>query len=790
MLPAWKESDVIEHMLEHNIGRIDYDRDHYDIFCGTYQNDPETQACVDAAARRFANVHKVVVPHDGPTSKADCLNWVYQGIVLHERQCGQRFDILLMHDAEDVIHPLALRLYCLLIPPNEFVQTPVFSLPLPKRRYVSATYIDEFAEHHLKDMRVREAIGGLIPSAGVGSAFARDALEEVAAAHAQRPFNVESLTEDYEIGLKFRLANRPTHFACRTIERRVDGRTEEEFIATREFFPDGFHASVRQRSRWILGITLQTWAQIGWCGTLPVLYCLWRDRRALFTNTLLLIAYMLLLYVGCRIVVAHVTGNPWSIEAVVPAHSVLAWMLAVNFACAGWRAVMKARLVGRLYGPGHALLCVPRLVVGNVIGILAMLRAISQYADHRLTGRPLRWLKTAHAFPTPEGLAAARRRLGEYLLERQALSEAELEEALALHRATGARLGDVLRRAGIVSPSAVVEALGRQLDVRIAEPDPCAIPLPLLRRFPEAIAEELDALPLDERNGGVVVAVSEPLDAATRRRLEDAIGARVDERLSSRDTIHRARNQAYRRLVHEQDTDDVSPPVASQRLSGEGELAASRAGAHRAAMVRLGLGFCAFYGVVPVTTAEGSAPRVLCSASLHWSVRETIARRLGPATELVRAAPATVRLLLAMTEGAAPGSDHAVDAFGLDAAEWRAALTELSPHFDLEHHAREARAMGLSPLDYLEAIKAAQPAELARARARAFGLPLCASGAPSAAGLLPPSIAHAHDVTVLAQMNESVNLASPRPTPRLAHRVASLLSPLKVAWSVVPCERS
>ena len=255
MVAAWQEAEVIEQMLEHNLQSLDYDRHLYDIFVGTYCNDLETQQKVDLVARRARNVHKIVVPHDGPTCKADCLNWIYQGIVLDERRTGRRYDILLMHDAEDVIHPLALRLYSHLIPAHDFVQTPVFSLPLPKHKLVAGTYIDEFAEHHLKDMLVREAIGGLVPSAGVGSGFARDAFEEIAGAHGQKPFNPESLTEDYEIGLKFRLAGKKVHFALHTVEREVETpgllggvrtKIEEEYIATREYFPGsgrGFHTA-------------------------------------------------------------------------------------------------------------------------------------------------------------------------------------------------------------------------------------------------------------------------------------------------------------------------------------------------------------------------------------------------------------------------------------------------------------------------------------------------------------------------------------------------------------------
>lgn len=409
LVPAWHEADVIEEMLASNVLGVDYDPKRFDIFCGTYPNDLATQARVDAAAVYAPNVHKVVVPHDGPTSKADCLNSVYRAVVQHEHERGRRFDILLLHDAEDVIHPLSLRLYSALIPPNDFVQTPVFSLPLPTRRLVSGTYIDEFAEHHLKDMFVREAIGGIVPSAGVGTAFARDALEEIASSAALSPFNAESLTEDYEIGLRFRLAGKRMHFAYYALPGAAAHRGN--VIATREFFPSKLRASIRQRSRWILGIALQTWAQLGWRGPPAVLYCLWRDRKALFTNTLQLLAYALVAYVAVRWCLAP--GAALERYRLAAHDTILGWLLATNLGIALWRAAMKARFVERLYGPWQALLSVPRLVVGNVIAIVAMLRAVAQFARHRITGQPLRWLKTAHTFPrspAAEPLMAPQRR--------------------------------------------------------------------------------------------------------------------------------------------------------------------------------------------------------------------------------------------------------------------------------------------------------------------------------------------------------------------------------------------
>jgi adsorption protein B len=410
LLPAWQEADVIERMLEHNLEALDYDPGRVEVFCGAYQNDPETRRCAGRAARRHPQVHPVVVPHDGPTSKADCLNWIYQGVVGWERRHRLRFEILVMHDAEDVIHPLSLRLFSLLIPRFEFVQLPVFSLPLRPTQLVAGTYVDEFAEHHLKEMQVRQAIGGLIPSAGVGSAFEREAFDEIARRHRQEPFDPASLTEDYEIGLKFRLAGKRVCFACHTVEREVVERSgllrrraaasrREEYIATREYFPSRFWASVRQRSRWILGIALQAWEQIGWKGSLAVLYCLWRDRKGLANYLLVLLAYALVAWNLGRELAAP-AGSPG-------APGLLAGLLAFNLGAMAWRTAAKVLFVRRLYGLGQAALVPARLVVANLIGFLATVRAVRTYLVHRLTGRPLRWLKTAHAFPSPDLLERA-----------------------------------------------------------------------------------------------------------------------------------------------------------------------------------------------------------------------------------------------------------------------------------------------------------------------------------------------------------------------------------------------
>ena len=79
MVPAWQEYDVIAAMIEDMVRVLDYRN--YIVFVGTYQNDPATIAEVERMRHRYKQLHRVEVPHDGPTCKADCLNWVVQAIL-------------------------------------------------------------------------------------------------------------------------------------------------------------------------------------------------------------------------------------------------------------------------------------------------------------------------------------------------------------------------------------------------------------------------------------------------------------------------------------------------------------------------------------------------------------------------------------------------------------------------------------------------------------------------------------------------------------------------------------
>jgi adsorption protein B len=464
-VPLWREHEVIGRMLEHNLAAIRYPDYHF--FAGCYPNDVETQEAVQAVAGRFSQVHLALCPHAGPTSKADCLNWIYQHLLLLEESSGQHFDVVVIHDAEDLIHPEELRWINYYAARYDFVQTPVLALATPLHKLTHGVYCDEFAENHTRDMAVRAALGSFVPSSGVGTGYRRDALARLARASSNRLFDPEALTEDYENGLRlFRLG---CSQAFVPISRSSNGGSD--FVVTREFFPSTWSAALRQRTRWITGIALQGWQRFGWSGSLREIYWLWRDRKGLLTNPLSLAANLVFVYGLATALWTRVTPGQARLAAGTLALQIL--RLGVRMLCAG-----------RIYGFIFALGVPVRAVYANALNTAATVQAMARYTYARVRGRPLKWLKTEHAYPARAALLAQKRKLGEILVSSGSVPAAELASALA-ERTPGVRLGEYLVTAHRLEMDALYEALSFQQGLPLACVEPDAVPWPVAHALPE-----------------------------------------------------------------------------------------------------------------------------------------------------------------------------------------------------------------------------------------------------------------------------------------------------------------
>jgi adsorption protein B len=548
-IPAWHEHEVIDKMLLNTLESLDYRQ--YHIFVGTYPNDEATQLAVERVRERYRQVHKIVCPNPGPTNKADCLNWVFQGMLLAEQEQGIRFETVVLHDSEDIIHPLELKLFNRLIPRKDMVQLPVIPLEVPARYWTAGTYLDEFAENHSKDLLVRERLSSVIPSAGVGTGLSRAVLDELAGARQNRLFNVNSLTEDYEFGFSLLPLKRGGILAQYTVLRtqtRPAGRWRKrqevhqvrELVAVREFFPDRFRLAVRQKSRWVLGIALQGWKNLGWQGGWWSRYMLYRDRKALFTNVLNALGYVVLAYWLLNLV-SHPGAQPPSL---VPAPWVWDVILLDTFLMAH-RFVERFIAVRGVAGWKQALLSIPRFVVGNAINFCATCVAVTQFWNAERTGRRVAWQKTSHAFPSVEDLRRYRRRLGDLLLENRLLNVAQLRQALASQQQNGRQLGQVLTALGYISEQDLLAVLGRQLGVPVCNLNERMIEPAWLERLPRQVAEKSLVLPVRLAEGVLEVACAQPNAMGLRQRLEELWGCPVRMNLAGENELRLAISRAY-----------------------------------------------------------------------------------------------------------------------------------------------------------------------------------------------------------------------------------------------------
>ncbi|MBA2932514.1 glycosyl transferase family protein [Sphingomonas sp. CGMCC 1.13654] len=389
---AWQEETVIGAMVETALARLRHPD--WRLYIGCYPNDPGTVAAIEQAARGDPHVRVVVGDRPGPTTKAGCLNWIWQAMLAEEAEAGMPVKAVVLHDAEDIVHADELGVYDALIERFALVQIPVHALPVRGfgrwAELVSGHYCGEFAEAHGKQVVVREAVGAAVPSAGVGCAIARRVLATIAEGH-DGPFDPDSLTEDYELGLRIGAMGE------RGALIRLPAADGHGMVAVHACFPHTLMGSVRQKSRWITGISLAGWDRLGWRGGIAEHWMRLRDRRALLAAIVLAAAYAAMPLWAIARAAALFTHRPMDVSMPLPMTIASALLL-------GWRIVLRAAITGRSHGRRMAALTPVHMLIGNVVAMLAAWRALGLYAGLVRHGR-LRWDKTAHVFPA-SGTAA------------------------------------------------------------------------------------------------------------------------------------------------------------------------------------------------------------------------------------------------------------------------------------------------------------------------------------------------------------------------------------------------
>ena len=216
------------------------------------------------------HVRLVIGPAPGPTSKADCLNRLWERMLEDEARRGRRFKAVVLHDAEDVVHSAELGLFDALIERYDLVQLPVVPLIDPKSRFIGGHYIDEFAEAHGKELVVRRRSAPACPRPG---SAARSAARRWPPS--RRWWERRSI-----LTASPRIMN-SAFASTRSGGRRLRSRARRGRPARRDarLFPGDARRGGAQKARWVPGIALAGWDRLGWSGGLAERWMRLRDRQ-------------------------------------------------------------------------------------------------------------------------------------------------------------------------------------------------------------------------------------------------------------------------------------------------------------------------------------------------------------------------------------------------------------------------------------------------------------------------------------------------------------------------------
>jgi len=537
MVPAWHEADVIGRMLVNTLKTMDYRN--YEIFVGVYPNDQETINEVQRIVRQNPGINIAFVGHNGPTCKADNLNWMIAGIVKREEELGRQFDGVVMQDSEDVIHPMSFKVINAYLDRADMLQLPVLSMPRKWNALTACHYMDEFAEWHGKDLIARSHMTDLVPSAGVATAFSRAAIELLRKERHNQPFNVDSLTEDYDIGHRFYEAGLKSMFvrywarmpyATRKawLGNRDVSKYRRELVCTREFFPDNIKVSVRQKSRWMLGISYLGWKQLGWIGPASHRYFLYRDRKAIWTAPTGMLAYAILLQWALYWLIATLFPQAGSLPPLIDPNSWVWSIVLINFVFLVNRVVHRLVFTGWAHGLKYALLAPVRMVWANYIGYLASMRAARRYLWHVISGNRLTWDKTMHAYPSMAELGQGEGgRLGEALIYWGAIDEPALQRALAIQEEEYRPLGLLLLDTGVINDEQLADGVAEHMGWERIDFDPLATRPELLKQVPVELASKYGIFPVGKDGRHLQVATGEPLSETQLSEVRHKLGRSI-----------------------------------------------------------------------------------------------------------------------------------------------------------------------------------------------------------------------------------------------------------------------
>ena len=122
-----------------------------------------------------------------------------------------------------------------------------------------------------------------------------------------------------------------------------------------------------------------------------------------------------------------------------------------------------------------------------------------------------------------------RKLLGQYLLEENLVTEYQLNKALGMQRTekTIGRIGTILVNLGYLPEENIAEALEKQLGIPYVDLNTYEIKIDVLNIVTAFMAKDYRIIPLEKTDGGLTLAMADPLNVFVIDKIEKSTGCHV-----------------------------------------------------------------------------------------------------------------------------------------------------------------------------------------------------------------------------------------------------------------------
>ena len=173
---------------------------------------------------------------------------------------------------------------------------------------------------------------------------------------------------------------------------------------------------------------------------------------------------------------------------------------------------------------------------------------------------------------------AGEKALEKHLIREKILSEEQLAGARERARQEGSGLLDAISTMGYAPAEAVYQSLARFCEARFVTPSKMEVPVEVVKKAPARFAVHYNFVPVQERNGTIVVAICDPLNAQLLDDIRLVLKPhRVEAVVATPDEIERATKTLYgvgadtvERILS--DSESVASVVSLDSVSGGANL--------------------------------------------------------------------------------------------------------------------------------------------------------------------------------------------------------------------------